>query len=53
MQFEPKLSQKINKTLYISQGLVDKIYGIATKYNTSFSHVVVDMIQQCLDGDDS
>ncbi|MCL2401250.1 MAG: hypothetical protein FWC90_01260 [Oscillospiraceae bacterium] len=36
------------KTLYISDGLVDKINEIAKNNSTSFNNVVISMIESCL-----
>lgn len=42
-------TSSINKSLYISTDLVDKVNKIAEEYNTSFNNVVVSMIEYCLE----
>ena len=52
MAFEIKRTKNkvetINKTLYISKALADKIQQIANDNNTSFNNVVISMIESCL-----
>jgi len=38
----------VNKSLYISESLVEKINEIAYVNNTSFDNVVISMIESCL-----
>lgn len=38
----------VNKSLYLSADLVDKVNRIAAENNTSFNNVVVSMIEYCL-----
>jgi hypothetical protein len=40
---------RLNKTLYIKQSLIEKIHKIARENNTSFNHVVISMIENCLE----
>lgn len=42
-------TSSINKSLYISTDLVDKVNKIAEEHNTSFNNVVVSMIEYCLE----
>lgn len=55
MNFEIKKTRNktetINKSLYISKTLVERIQKIATDNNTSFNNVVISMIEACLKED--
>lgn len=52
MSFEIKRTKNkveaINKTLYISKALADKVQKIASDNNNSFNNVVISMIESCL-----
>ena len=56
MAFKIKPTKKkveaINKTLYISKELADKVQKIADDNNTSFNNVVISMIESCLEEDE-
>lgn len=55
MAFEIKRTKNkkeaINKSLYISKALADKVQKIAIENDTSFNNVVVSMIESCLEED--
>lgn len=55
MTFELKQTKNksgaINKSIYISQTLIDKIQQIAKDNDTSFNNVVISMIEHCLKED--
>jgi len=44
--------ETINKSLYISKVLADKVQQIANENNTSFNNIVVSMIESCLKEDE-
>jgi len=43
--------EAVNKSLYISKVLADKVQKIASENGTSFNNVVVSMIEACLSED--
>lgn len=53
MPFVPKKTRKKveagYKTIYLRQSLIDELEKIAQENNTSFNNVVVSMIEQCLE----
>lgn len=55
MNFEIKKTRNktetINKSLYISKTLVERIQKIASDNNTSFNNIVISMIEACLKED--
>lgn len=52
MTFEIKRTKNkvetINKSLYISKALADKVQQIADDNHTSFNNIVISMIESCL-----
>lgn len=41
-------AEAVNRSLYISKALADKVQKIANDNNTSFNNVVISMIESCL-----
>ena len=50
MPFQPEDAKKrnISKSLYISEKLADRVEKLAAENGTSFSNMVVSMIEYCL-----
>ena len=50
MPFQPEDAKKknISKSLYISEKLADRVEKLAAENGTSFSNMVVAMIEYCL-----
>lgn len=52
MSFTPeqvnKREESVTRSIYIKRSLIDRIEKIAAENNTSFSNIVVSMIESCL-----